>query len=352
MAHTKDLLHLVTCQECDGVLHLPRILECTHMYCEQCVLSLKLIRVRDDMGYHCPQCGVFTNKNDVKESALMNSLVELHHSQKHLSDLDSTHLHVCGECALRKSTWKCLHCKQEVCSSCKHSHDEKAPPILEQILSIEDDVSAGVAPAELAMNAGRSLQQRAGVSVDGISIDNNLHDYGSTANSFVPVVVHWDSSGLDLSYDGDTLASNLATPGFVPAAGDRFAFSGRTGGANQNTYIDDLVEGIFRLISAVPPLVEERGETEERDTLSPVAPWRVVNIGNGSPTKLMDFVEALEAELGQKAERNYMDMQPGDVHATWADTALLTALVGALPRTELRDGIAQFVTWFRGFNKR
>ena len=118
------------------------------------------------------------------------------------------------------------------------------------------------------------------------------------------------------------------------------------------TYIDDLVEGIFRLISAVPPLVEERGETDERDTLSPVAPWRVVNIGNGSPTKLMDFVEALEAELGQKAERNYMDMQPGDVHATWADTALLTALVGALPRTELRDGIAQFVTWFRGFNKR
>ena len=174
MAHTKDLLRLVTCQECDGVLHLPRMLECTHMYCEQCVLSLKLTRVRDDMGYHCPQCGVFTNKDDVKESALMNSLVELHHSQKHLSDLDSTHLHVCGECGQRKSTWKCLHCKQEVCSSCKHSHDEKAPPILEQILSIEDDVSAGVAPAEPAMNARQSLQQRAGVSVNGISIDKAL----------------------------------------------------------------------------------------------------------------------------------------------------------------------------------
>ncbi|MFT6178510.1 MAG: hypothetical protein ACJAQT_000582 [Akkermansiaceae bacterium] len=78
------------------------------------------------------------------------------------------------------------------------------------------------------------------VFADGVSIDNNLHNYGSTSNDWVPVVLHWDGSGFDVTYDGDVLAANLPTPGFVPAAGDRFAFSGRTGGSTQNTYIDDL----------------------------------------------------------------------------------------------------------------
>ena len=69
---------------------------------------------------------------------------------------------------------------------------------------------------------------------------NYTHNYGSTAGSWIPVVVHWDSSGLDLNYNGNNLATNLATPGFVPSPGDTFAFSGRTGGANQNTYLDDI----------------------------------------------------------------------------------------------------------------
>jgi UDP-glucuronate 4-epimerase len=112
------------------------------------------------------------------------------------------------------------------------------------------------------------------------------------------------------------------------------------------TYVDDLVEGICRLIGAVP----RQGEAVEGDSLSPVAPWRVVNIGNGAPVKLMDFVAAVEAALGVKAEHNYLPMQPGDVPATWASTALLERLVGGLPKTEIGEGVRRFVDWYREFH--
>lgn len=75
---------------------------------------------------------------------------------------------------------------------------------------------------------------------DGISIDNNLHNYGTTLNRWVRVTIYWDENGLDLNYDGNVLANNLPTPGFTPGAGDRFAFSARTGGLTQNGYLDDL----------------------------------------------------------------------------------------------------------------
>ncbi|MDE3239694.1 MAG: NAD-dependent epimerase/dehydratase family protein [Paracoccaceae bacterium] len=111
------------------------------------------------------------------------------------------------------------------------------------------------------------------------------------------------------------------------------------------TYIDDLVEGIRRLIDAAPVA----GEAVEGDSLSPVAPWRVVNIGNGAPVKLMDFVEAVEAAVGQPAERRFLPMQAGDVPATWASTALMERLIGPLPRTDIRDGVKRFVDWYRRF---
>ncbi len=110
------------------------------------------------------------------------------------------------------------------------------------------------------------------------------------------------------------------------------------------TYIDDLVEGILRLIDAAPQTGAAVGSA---DTLSPVAPWRVVNIGNGAPVKLLDFVSAIEDALGQKIDRNMLPMQPGDVHATWADTQLLSDLVGALPTTDVKDGVGAFVAWYR-----
>ena len=110
------------------------------------------------------------------------------------------------------------------------------------------------------------------------------------------------------------------------------------------TYVDDLVEGIRRLID-VPP--QRGGEPVPGDSLSPVAPWRVVNIGNGAPVRLEAFIEAIERALGTSARRTYLPMQPGDVPATWAENALLTELVGPLPRTPLQDGVQRFVDWYR-----
>ncbi len=121
------------------------------------------------------------------------------------------------------------------------------------------------------------------------------------------------------------------------------------------TYVTDLVRGIALLIDAVPPAPEKDGDAvipqdvEVGDSLSPVAPWRAVNIGNSDKVRLMDFVEAIEENLGKKAEYNFMPMQPGDVHATWADASLLKKLTGYQPQTSFKQGVKQFVSWYRAF---
>ncbi|MEM7239538.1 MAG: NAD-dependent epimerase/dehydratase family protein, partial [Pseudomonadota bacterium] len=115
------------------------------------------------------------------------------------------------------------------------------------------------------------------------------------------------------------------------------------------THVTDLVRAIRLLIDAVPQLGDP---VSEGDSLSPVAPFRVVNIGNGEKVRLLDFIDAIEAALGMPAERNYMDMQMGDVPATWADTGLLSELTGYAPKTDFRDGVAEFVTWFREYHGR
>lgn len=112
------------------------------------------------------------------------------------------------------------------------------------------------------------------------------------------------------------------------------------------TYVDDLVRGIRLLIDAVPGGPET---AVEDDSLSPAAPFRVVNIGNSDKVKLLDFIEAIEDELGRKAIRNYMPMQTGDVPATWADASLLKRLTGYSPQTPFREGVARFVRWYRDY---
>jgi len=116
------------------------------------------------------------------------------------------------------------------------------------------------------------------------------------------------------------------------------------------TNVNDLVRGIRLLIDAVPVRPDSPEDIEEGDSLSPVAPYRVVNIGNGDKVRLMDFVEAIEEAVGKKAIRNYMPMQMGDVPATWANTDLLQRLTGYRPQTDFKDGIAQFVEWFRKYH--
>ena len=86
------------------------------------------------------------------------------------------------------------------------------------------------------------------------------------------------------------------------------------------------------------------------DLVSPVAPWRVVNIAGGRPVELMRFVAAIEAAAGRKANAKFLPMQPGDVTDTSASVDLLRTLTGALPQTEVEDGVARFVEWYRAWS--
>lgn len=112
------------------------------------------------------------------------------------------------------------------------------------------------------------------------------------------------------------------------------------------TYITDLVQGIRLLIDAVPQRPKGPEAVEAGDSLSPVAPWRVVNIGNGEKVPLATFIAAIEAAAGKAAVKNLMGMQKGDVVATWADNSLLQHLTGYRPETGIHEGMQRFVDWY------
>jgi UDP-glucuronate 4-epimerase len=115
------------------------------------------------------------------------------------------------------------------------------------------------------------------------------------------------------------------------------------------TYIDDLVEALTRLIP-LPPVAGQPVEVPGgADSLSPVAPWRSVNIGGGQPVGLLPFIDTVEAALGKKARRNLMPMQQGDVEQTHATPALLRALTGFAPTTSIETGVSAFVDWYSGY---
>ena len=110
------------------------------------------------------------------------------------------------------------------------------------------------------------------------------------------------------------------------------------------TYVEDLVSSIKNLIGVVPNL--EVGKLSDIDSLSPVAPWRVVNIGNSDSVPLMEYVEALEAVLGKSARKHYLGMQAGDVQDTLSDVKLLQLLTGSTPNTPIKTGVRKFVDWY------
>lgn len=112
------------------------------------------------------------------------------------------------------------------------------------------------------------------------------------------------------------------------------------------TYIDDLVSAMIALESQRPVIGSPCGDS---DTLSPVAPFRIVNIGGGQPVPLMDFILAVEDSLGQVAVKNMLAMQPGDVVATESDTTLLRDLIGEIPSTPIRTGVKEFVEWYSAY---
>lgn len=112
------------------------------------------------------------------------------------------------------------------------------------------------------------------------------------------------------------------------------------------TYIDDLVLAIRKLIDVNPNDTIKENSNIQNDSISPVAPFRIVNIGNSKKIKLLDFIEAIEKKLNKKAIRKYMPMQKGDVPATWADVSLLNELTNYCPQTDVTEGISHFIDWY------
>lgn len=114
------------------------------------------------------------------------------------------------------------------------------------------------------------------------------------------------------------------------------------------TYIDDIVEGVVRVLDRVAAPAEPF-DASAPDPATSSAPYRVFNIGNSQPVPLEEYIAAIESALGLSAERRYLPLQDGDVPATQADMTELDAWVGARSRTAVRDGVAQFVSWYRQF---
>ena len=116
------------------------------------------------------------------------------------------------------------------------------------------------------------------------------------------------------------------------------------------TYIDDIVEGVVRVLDRIPdPNPEWSGDNP--DSASSLSPYRLYNIGNNQPVELMHYIEVLEDCLGMKAEKNLLPLQPGDVPDTYADVSDLVQEVEYKPDTTVEDGIARFVEWYREYHK-
>ena len=111
------------------------------------------------------------------------------------------------------------------------------------------------------------------------------------------------------------------------------------------TYIDDLISSIYRLSKVIPGR-EGNKKISKYDSLSKLAPWRVVNIGSSSPLSIMKFIELLEECLGRTATKNFLQAQKGDVAKTYADNSLLKDLIGETMITDPKKGIENFVLWY------
>jgi len=114
------------------------------------------------------------------------------------------------------------------------------------------------------------------------------------------------------------------------------------------TYIDDIIEGILRLIDKIPEANKDWDETKDNISTS-FAPYKIYNIGNNQPVSLMKFINILEEKIGKKAEKIYMDMQPGDVLRTYADVSDLEKDIGFKPSTSLEQGLSEFVRWYKDY---
>ena len=114
------------------------------------------------------------------------------------------------------------------------------------------------------------------------------------------------------------------------------------------TYIDDVVEGVVRIADVIPEGDKNWNDMQPDPATSP-APYRIYNIGNQQPVKLMDYIKCIENAVGREAKKDFLPMQPGDVYQTYADSSALGKATGFSPSTPLQKGIDRTVAWFKQF---
>lgn len=166
---------------------------------------------------------------------------------------------------------------------------------------------------------------------------SHLFNIPSTGLRFFTVYGPWGRPDMALFYFTKSILANEAINIFNNGLMER-----------DFTYIDDIVNGIL-LIMEKPAITNKSWDGLKPDPDSSIAPYKIYNIGKGNPVKLMDFVEAIEKELGMVAIKNFMPLQPGDVVKTWADTTELIKDFNYQPKTEIREGVKQFIRWYLSY---
>ncbi|PMO62209.1 protein CapI [Vibrio breoganii] len=189
------------------------------------------------------------------------------------------------------------------------------------------------------------------------SVDHPVSLYAATKKSN-ELMAHSYSHLYDIPTTGlrfFTVYGSWGRPDMAPFIFTKKILDGDTIDINNNgdmwrdfTHVDDIVEGIVRIADVVPKR-DNNWTVEAGSPATSSAPYAVYNIGHGSPIKLMDFVKAIEDELGIEAKKNFREMQPGDVYQTYADTQDLFTATGYKPQVSVEKGVAEFISWYREF---
>ncbi|ACH64961.1 UDP-glucuronate 5'-epimerase [Aliivibrio fischeri MJ11] len=189
------------------------------------------------------------------------------------------------------------------------------------------------------------------------TVDHPVSLYAATKKSN-ELMAHSYSHLYDIPTTGlrfFTVYGSWGRPDMAPFIFTKKIIDGHTIDINNNgdmwrdfTHIDDIVEGIIRIVDVLP-VKDDTWTVESGTSASSSAPYKIYNVGHGSPINLIDFVKAIESELGIIAKKNFRGMQPGDVYQTYADTQDLFDATGYKPKVTLKEGVAEFITWYRDF---
>ena len=189
------------------------------------------------------------------------------------------------------------------------------------------------------------------------SVDHPVSLYAATKKSN-ELMAHSYSHLYDIPTTGlrfFTVYGSWGRPDMAPFIFTKKILDGDTIDINNNgdmwrdfTHVNDIVEGVVRIADVVPTR-DNDWTVEAGSPATSSAPYTVYNIGHGSPISLMDFVKAIEDELGIEAKKNFREMQPGDVYQTYADTQDLFAATGYTPKVTVKEGVAEFIRWYREF---